>query len=75
MREVIKITKCLSRISPDMYLHMTAQVIVASGCDAVRSNQALDLLDDRLMAAGLLTGVVEDTGGVALAGAAAGELS
>jgi len=51
------ITKCLSRISPDMYLHMIAQVIIAAGCKPPAALPALELLDDRLMAVGLLTDV------------------
>jgi hypothetical protein len=40
-----------------MYLHMIAQVIIAAGCKPPAALPALELLDDRLMAVGLLTDV------------------
>ncbi len=49
------ITKCLSRINPDMYPRMVDEIIIAGGFKSAAVVPALDLLDGRLMAAGLLT--------------------
>ena len=58
----VPITKCLSRISPDVYLSVMGEIITAAGCKPDVATKALDLLDARLKAAGLMTTVKPGAG-------------